>query len=253
MAAAGAALQTLAHDIQLFAAATGDFAKAHPKAAEAIGAGAIAGGAGAGGWLTLKLFTGISKLLGFGGGSAAGGAVGAAEGAAAGAAGWLGRLGTGMVGAASLPGLIDFITGDNRMPQAKAIDAAILADIKGWLFGDSPGTPRPAPWPTETQDLERSRRSRLVYEGGGFIDDPEAARGRAYQSLNLNAPREQTVSVSGAAQVEQTLHLEVDMAPDLRAKVDRIEQMFDFSVPLNVAPTGRMDTDAAPQRGIGRM
>ena len=66
------------------------------------------------------------------------------------------------------------------------------------------------------------------------------------------APR--SVSVSGAAQVEQTLRLDVhvDLDPALGARIDHLAGgAMDFSVPLGAAPTGRMDADAAPNRTGG--
>jgi hypothetical protein len=65
----------------------------------------------------------------------------------------------------------------------------------------------------------------------------------------------QAVSVSGQAQVEHTMHLEVTLDPDLRAKIDRIDNSLDFTVPLIGGGTGRMDSDAGPHRagGIGSM
>jgi hypothetical protein len=63
------------------------------------------------------------------------------------------------------------------------------------------------------------------------------------------------VGVNGQAQVEQTLHLDISLDPALRAVIDQLTGS-NFSVPLMPwsAPTGVMDTDAAPQRGgIGAM
>ena len=62
-----------------------------------------------------------------------------------------------------------------------------------------------------------------------------------------------SVNVAGEAKVEQTLRLDVTLDPMLRATLDALQNMG-FSVPLlGSADTGRMDTDAAPQRtgGIG--
>ncbi len=62
-----------------------------------------------------------------------------------------------------------------------------------------------------------------------------------------------SVSVTGQAAVDQTLHVEISLDPSIQARIDAL-QSFEFSVPLGQAPTGRMDTDAAPQRsGIGHM
>ena len=85
--------------------------------------------------------------------------------------------------------------------------------------------------------------------------DREAARGAARMTLQPLPPplagAPQSVSVSGAAQVEQTLHLDlhVDLDPALRARIDNLDGgSSTFTVPLS-APTGRMDNDASPLRG----
>jgi hypothetical protein len=57
--------------------------------------------------------------------------------------------------------------------------------------------------------------------------------------------------VSGAAQVDQTFHLDVSLNTDLlRAEISQVVNGLGLSVPLS-APTGTMDTDAAPRRGGG--
>ena len=99
MDAVGPGLQSLAHGVQAMAAAYEEWSKAHPKAAEAASVGGMAGAAGAGGRLTWKLFTGIGRLFGFGGGAAG---EGTAAGIAAGAAGGGGVLSA--LGAAVLAG-----------------------------------------------------------------------------------------------------------------------------------------------------
>jgi hypothetical protein len=58
----------------------------------------------------------------------------------------------------------------------------------------------------------------------------------------------QKVGVEGQAKVEQTLNVNVSLDPALRATIDAFNQL-NFDVPL----TGRMDSDAAPQRCIGHM
>jgi hypothetical protein len=65
-------------------------------------------------------------------------------------------------------------------------------------------------------------------------------------------PTPPQVSVSGQAQVEHTVHLDVNVTldPALRAKIDQIaNSSVDFTVPLIGGGTGRMDSDAAPHRG----
>lgn len=58
--------------------------------------------------------------------------------------------------------------------------------------------------------------------------------------------------MSGQAQVQQTIHLEVRLDPDLRAKIEEAVNSR-YEVPLIGGGTGRMDSDAGPTRigGIG--
>ncbi|HYA07481.1 MAG TPA: hypothetical protein VEF90_16470 [Xanthobacteraceae bacterium] len=77
-------------------------------------------------------------------------------------------------GAASLPAVVDFLTDDNRTPEAKANDAAILAWLKGeFSYGNLGGQGQPIdPWA-----LERSRRN-----AARFRDDPETVRAEIMRS-----------------------------------------------------------------------
>jgi hypothetical protein len=147
VAAASPAIAGLTHANQTMSAAAGDVAKEHPQAAAAGSAGVVAGAGATGLWLFAELWSGVGKVLGFGagaGGAAAGGAATAAGGSAAGAGGGLMRIIGGAAGAASLPGVIDLVTGDNRTDAAKAIDATILEKIKSWFAPTSgPATLRP--------------------------------------------------------------------------------------------------------------
>ena len=62
------------------------------------------------------------------------------------------------------------------------------------------------------------------------------------------------VNVSGQAQVDHTVHVEVTLDPDLRAKIDQVLNNQSFTVPLIGGGNGRMDSDAGPHRGgIGSM
>jgi hypothetical protein len=84
-------------------------------------------------------------------------------------------------------------------------------------------------------------------------------------TLPSQAPQQpqgpQAVNVSGQAQVEHTVHLDVNVTldPSLRAKIDQIanSSAVDFTVPLIGGGSGRMDSDAGPHRsgpgGIGAM
>ena len=75
-----------------------------------------------------------------------------------------------------------------------------------------------------------------------------SARGRAMMAISAQA-----ISVSGAATVDHTMRLEVDLAPDLRAKIDQAVNSQNFTVPLIGGGAGRMDSDAGSHRtgGIG--
>ncbi len=81
--------------------------------------------------------------------------------------------------------------------------------------------------------------------------DREAARGAALMALPAAPAGPRSVSVNGSAQVEQTINLHITLDPAIQAQLDQITSGMDFSVPLGSAPTGRMDNDAAPSRGIG--
>jgi hypothetical protein len=69
------------------------------------------------------------------------------------------------------------------------------------------------------------------------------------QSAQPQGP--QAVSVSGQAQVDHTVHVEVRLDPDLRAKIDQVVNSQAFTVPLIGGGSGQMDSDAAPHRGPG--
>jgi hypothetical protein len=68
-------------------------------------------------------------------------------------------------------------------------------------------------------------------------------------------PGPQEVNVSGQAEVEHTIHVDVTLDPDLRAKIDRVVNTLGFTVPLLGGGNGRIDSDAAPHRigGVGHM
>jgi hypothetical protein len=100
--------------------------------------------------------------------------------------------------------------------------------------------------PLDPGVLEQARRSEVEWR-----QDPEAARGREMMAHSVG------VNVSGQAQVDQTFHfdLAIGLDSEVRAVFDTLRSL-NFAVPLvGSADTGRMDTDAAPQRtgGIGRM
>ncbi len=242
VAAAAPMIDRLSKAIETFGNAVGDFNKKHPNAAIAEAPAAIAAGGSATIWGASKVFGWVKGLLGLGGGGggAAGGAAGggtAISPAVRASTGVLGRLGL----AAGASPLMDVVG-----PLLLLRQAAELAN---------PTTPAGAKyrvdtaWPSQTWDLERSMRAEREWRA-----DPEAARGRAMMAL----PQQQAVSVSGEARVDHTVHLDVhvDVAPDLRAKIDSIaNDSRDFTVPLQGGGSGRMDGDAGPHRrgGIGSM
>lgn len=232
VAAAGPALQSLAHAVQTVSAATGQFAKEHPEAATAGSAGAIAGVSATGLWLTGKLFGLVKGWLGLGGNGA--GASAAAAGAGGTAGGSLARIIGGAASAASLPGVIDLLTDDNRTDAAKANDAAVLGKLKSWFAP----TPLGPPMPMQGRDVHGPSTGPYAYFPG-----------------RAGAP--QGVTVSGQAQVDHTVRLDLNVTldPALRAKIDQIaNDSREFTVPLIGGGSGRMDSDAGPHRsgGIGR-
>src|ERR1700677_3727470 len=84
------------------------------------------------------------------------------------------------------------------------------------------------------------------YEGRDPRSPSERVNGAYYP------PRD--VTVSGQAQVDHTVHVEVTLDPDLRAKIDQVLNNQSFTVPLIGGGGGRMDSDAGPHRGgIGSM
>lgn len=204
----GAKLASMAHGLQLVSAAYHDFADKNPTAGNAIGIGALAGGAAAGGWLSWKLFTGIGKILGFGGAEAATGAASAA------ATGVTGRLaGTafgGAVGELLWPILALREIGEALNPTTP----------QGQAYRNDLG------WPTQREDMERSRRSRLVFHPGGWTEDPEAAHGRAMHTLMEHG--------SGAGDIR------VSLDPNSKAEI---------AVRVEVAPTGELLRAVADARG----
>jgi hypothetical protein len=284
VAAAGPGLQALAHGIQTLSAVYGEWEAKHPTAAVATGAGAIAAGTATGGWLTWKLFTGLGRLFGFGSRVSPGEAAVATGVAGAEAAGsGISKIIGGVAGAASLPNLIDILTDDNRTPAAKANDAAILAKIKGWFSGlwGAPARTAPSTYgpqlPDRRADVYGPRLPNVQLQLPSAASGADARRLAAASSIvipdlseaerpsggrNVHSPSTgpyayytpsapASVNVSGAAQVDQTFHLDVSLNTDLlRAEISQVVNGLGLSVPLS-APTGTMDTDAAPRRGGG--
>ena len=110
MQTVGKGLEVVAQGIQSIASAYGGFAKDHASLAGWLGGGAMAGGLGLGGWLSIKLLSGLgSSLLGGGAMTGAATALGGSAAALDVAAGALdvaaARLGGGSVAANLVEGL----------------------------------------------------------------------------------------------------------------------------------------------------
>ncbi len=224
VAAAGPGLQALAHGIQTLGAVYSAWAAKNPTAGVATGTAGITAVGATGGWLTWKLFTGLGRLFGFGSRVSPGEAAVATGVAGAEAAGsGISKIIGGAVGAASLPNLIDLLTDDNRTPGAKALDARILEKIKSWFSGGGPvygpqlpGVQLQLPSSTSGADAKRlAAASSIVIPdlseaarpaGGRNVHSPSTG---PYAYYPPSAPA--SVSVSGAAQVEQTFHLDVSL------------------------------------------
>lgn len=226
----GASLQATAHGLQQLAAAYGDFAQKNPEAAKALGIGAGAAGAGAGGYLSWKLLTGFGRLFGFGGSAAA-----AAEGA--GGIGLGGMIGGGMV-----------------LPAAAVVagGAALWGVGPYGPFADYWRAPTASDFPTDDM-FEKSRRSRMVYHPGGWVDDPEAARARAMGTLSQHGPLQVESTVHGDATV--TTNITITASSELIAVAQAAQQVVAHMAlnPVATGHSGRMDSDAMPigRGGIG--
>jgi hypothetical protein len=74
-------------------------------------------------------------------------------------------------------------------------------------------------------------------------------------NAKLAAAAAMRVNVSGQAQVDHTVHVDVSLEPGLMAKINQVISNLGFTVPLIGGGTGRMDSDAGPTRtgGIGHM
>lgn len=253
---AGAQLVALSQYVTEAAAAVGKFEKDHPGITKAattgtevaggvLGLGLLAAGAK---WLgrTVLGGFGLGGLLGGGGDAAATGGGAAAAGGAAG--GGIGRMISAMVGGATLPGFIDLLTDDNRTPAAKANDAAIMARLKSWAFGSpDAGAPMQLPGATPATPL-----GTMPYfpTHGRDVHSPQAGPYSYYPPKGA-----ESISVSGQAQVEHTVHVDVSLEDGLKAKIDQVISSLGFTVPLIGGGSGRMDSDAGPHRpgGVGHM
>jgi hypothetical protein len=237
VAAAGPAIVALAKDIQAAAATFSNFAKEHPVAGTVASGGAVAASTAGGFWLTGKLFGLVKGWLGLGGGAAASGGEAAAAGG-----GWLARLfGLTPAGALAAPLALSGDTGPSHRGYQTGAEM-----LRNWLWGPPP-------------DLESIRESARGHALMGMPGPPTALPGAMPASpigagITPYGPTPPQVSVSGQAQVDHTVHVEVTLDPALRAKIDQIANTVDFVVPLIGGGAGRMDSDAGPHRGgIGHM
>jgi hypothetical protein len=248
---ASAQLVALSQHVTEAASVVAKFEKDHPgitKAAttgtEAVGGvlglGLVLGGAK---WLVGKALSG----LGLGGLLGGGGAAGAAGGeAAAAAGGGLARIIGGVAAAASLPALIDLVTGDNRTPQAKANDAAVLNWIKSWISG--PGAPMALPGATAASPVGTPLSLYRPLQGRD-VHSPSTGPFSYYP-----AEGGKEVTVSGEARVDHEIVVRVEPSPLFTAIVDQARQQSETVIPLVGGGSGRMDSDAGPTRvGIGHM
>jgi hypothetical protein len=183
---------------------------------------ATAGGGAAVLWGMWKMLTGVGKLLfgGGAGGAAAGGA------AAAGGRGVLGRL----LGGALVGGEEGSLGGP-------------LGVVGGALVGAA-----------ATTLFEQQFKSRLA--GGGGARSAGLRLGRDVHSPSIGPyayypPGPGSVSVSGAARIDQQLTVRIEPWPLLNAIVDQARQQSETTVPLLGGGSGRMDSDAAPNRARG--
>jgi hypothetical protein len=246
-------LDELAHAMAGLSEAAARLQKEHPDWAIAGGVGTIVGGGLGAGAAFLGSLKWFGRLLGLGGGKAA--AVGEAVSAAAGAApsGGLPIM-PWLPGATAVAALANAPTTEEGVAaQANAFNKWFDSTTIGKWLNSAAGGSEPtwttsgssgsgaASWPIQAGDLERSMRAEQEWRR-----DPEAAHGRAIH--NLAAGQSAVVGVSGEARVDQTFHFDISLDPELRASLDKLKQI-DFSVPM--APTGRMDSDAAPQRAAG--
>jgi hypothetical protein len=278
-AKAGVILDELAHGVASLGDAAANLAKKHPDLVADVGLGT--GAAAAGGvasLMGLSVWKTLKWLTGFGGGRLAAGAeagrTAPSTAAAAADTGWLatlGKLGTFLLGGVAAPAsmLIGEASGNEALRARMKLahpdwsDEQMQAWVKsvqtgGAVGGQALSAPtgaivpvgQRAPWPTQIQDMERSIRAEQ-----DFRRDPEAAHGRAYHALPQLAGGSQKVDVAGAAKVDQTFHFDISLDPEIRVSLDRLKQInFDVNL-AGSADTGRMDSDAAPQRhsGIGKM
>ena len=247
---AGKQLVALAQDITQAAAVVDKFETAHPgitKAgtgvaevgATAVGVGMLLNGLKWMGRTALGGF-GLGGLFGGGGGAGGAGIAAGAE-AAASSTGFLAGLPPAAAAAAAAyavrlahPGVYQALKDGNPAFGALGGDLPYSpsAGAPLQLPGATPATPAGAmPYlPTFGRDVHSPQNGPLSY-----------------------FPTKD-VTVSGQAQVDHTVHLDVNvmLEPGLMAKINQIaNSAVDFVVPLIGGGSGRMDSDAGPHRSSG--
>ena len=237
MPQAARALSSLADAIATATKQLGEFNKAHPDAAaSAVGVG----GAAVTVWAALKARNAWRWLRGLGGGGGAGGAEAAAGGGLGGIVGTL-------MGFGNLPGFIDLLTDDNRTAKAKANDAAVIAKLKGLIFGPAAAAPMQLPGATPANPVG----TMPYFPTHGR--DPHSPQAGPYSYYPPKGAGE--ITVNGQAQVQHEVTVNINPSPLLTAIVEQARNALDFTVPLIGGGTGAMDSDAGPHRagGIGKM
>lgn len=138
----------------------------------------------------------------------------------------------------------------NPLPHTDIVKD-LADDVKGWkdLFRSIHiGGPE-----TSGQWHDEMRATSSLWNNGYRPGDIENEGAREHSRAASSSPS--SVSVSGSAQVDHVVHVEVTLDPALRAKIDQLMNSQTFTVPLIGEGSGRMDSDAGPHRagGIGSM
>jgi hypothetical protein len=131
--------------------------------------------------------------------------------------------------------------------------ADMVTDQWNRLFGHSavpplPGAPMQLPGATPATPVGAMPFAPIH---GRDVHSPQTG---PYSYYPLKGAEE--ISVSGQAQVEHTVHVDVSLEPGLMAKINQVVNSLGFTVPLIGGGSGRMDSDAGPHRssgGIGSM
>ena len=249
---AGKQLVALAQDITQAAAAVDKFETAHPGITKAgttateVGATVLGVGIAANlaKWIGGSAISGLKSiftlggLLGGGGGAVAGGEAGAEAGALGGP---LGSVALGVGGMALGAAL--------STPTGKALVAGVTEKLEELVFG-GPASAAPKP-----EDHHWGPWHAGGNASGPIIRGPYEGRDPRSPSARIDGayypPRD--VTVSGQAQVDQTLSVKIEPSPWFAAFVDKAMQQMVTGVPLIGGGTGAMDSDAGPTRpgGIG--